>query len=106
MIEFLKTELPTVEKLRKEQRALIANANKLYNFRGSEEWDSLTIAEKTLIDTQLSIMHTYIETLTNRIILIQEKLKEACECEELKEVCECEENNKPKVIKITIEEGE
>lgn len=102
MIENLKTELPTVEKLRKEQHALIAKAHKLYNFRDTKEWHSLTTAEKVLLDIQLSIMRAYIEILTDRIILIREKeSKEVCNCS-----CECEENNKSKVIKITIEEGE
>lgn len=109
MIEELEIETPIVERLRverlrKEQRDLISKATKLSNFRGTEEWDKLTVPEKVLLDTQLSVMNTYIEILTNRIILIKEKeLKEVCECEH---TGECEENNKPKVIKITIEEGE
>lgn len=104
MIEELKIETPIIEKLRKEQRDLISKATKLSNFRGTEEWDKLTVPEKVLLDTQLSVMNTYIEILTNRIILIKEKdLEEVCECEH---TGECEENNKPKVIKITIEEGE
>ena len=102
MIEELEIEISIVEKLRKEKQELIVKATKLSNFRGTEEWDKLTTAEKVLLDTQLSVMNTYIEILVNRIILIQEKeLKEVCECS-----CGCEENNKPKVIKITIEEGE
>lgn len=102
MIEEFIIEKPIVERLRKEQRDLISKATKLSNFRGTEEWDELTTAEKVLLDTQLSVMNTYIEILTNRIILIQEKnLEEACDCEH---TGECKENNKPKVIKITIEE--
>ena len=102
MIEDLKTEAPIVERIRKEKQELIVKATKLSNFRGTEEWDDLTTAEKVLLDTQLSVMNTYIEILVNRIILIQEKnLEEACDCEH---TGECKENNKPKVIKITIEE--
>ena len=104
MVEELKTETPIVERLRKEKQDLIVKATKLSNFRGTEEWGKLTLAEQVLLDTQLSVMNTYIEILVNRIILIQEKeLEEVCECEH---TGECEENNKPKVIKITIEEGE
>ena len=73
MIEELKIETPIVEKLRKEKQDLIVKVTKLSNFKGTEEWDELTMAEKLLLDTQLSIMNTYIEILVNRIILIQEK---------------------------------
>lgn len=95
MIEELKREAPIIEKLRKEQQELIAKATKLSNFRGTAEWDKLTTAEKVLLDTQLSVMNTYIEILINRIILIQEKEAR----EHAKKIIN-------KAIKINIEKGE
>ena len=60
-------------RLRLERNDLIGKLKKAREFRGTEVWGNLTVAEKCLLDTQIRIMESYIEVLTNRIILLKSR---------------------------------
>ena len=57
-----------INKLKVEQSELIHKMNKLHRFRGSDEWENLSMTQTLLLDVQLSAMKTYLEALTGRII--------------------------------------
>ena len=87
-------ELTPADRCRKERHELINKLNKATKFRTTEDWNELSLAEKVLLDAQIGVMNSYIEILSSRIILMEDR----------EHTEKCEENNKPKVIKITIEE--
>ena len=60
-------------RLRLEKNDLIEKLKKAREFRGTETWGNLTVAEKCLLDTQIRIMESYIEVLINRIILLKSR---------------------------------
>ena len=64
-----------IDRMKKERSKLIDNVNKLRKFRtfGNSDFMNTTVAEKCLMDTQIEIMQSYIEVLTNRIILAKER---------------------------------
>lgn len=57
-----------INKLKVEQSELIHKMNKLHKFRGSDEYENLSMTQVLLLDVQLSAMKTYLEALTGRII--------------------------------------
>lgn len=64
-----------ITRMQAERSKLISDINKLRKFRSfeNEDYKNTTFAEKCLIDTQIEIMQSYIEVLTNRIILAKER---------------------------------
>lgn len=70
-----KTELMT--KLRRERMELTTKIRKLETFRGTKEWDNISVSHKQLLDIQLQAMRTYLECLIGRCLEIQnEELNE------------------------------
>lgn len=57
-----------INKLKVEQNELIHKINKLHRFRGSDEYENLSMTQVLLLDVQLSAMKTYLEAVTGRII--------------------------------------
>lgn len=57
-----------INKLKVEQSELIHKMNRLSKFRGSDEYENLSMTQILLLDVQLSAMKTYLEALTGRII--------------------------------------
>jgi len=78
--------------LRKEKMELFGKIRKLEKFRGSAEWEKLSVAHKQLLDIQLQSMRTYLECLIGRCLDIETTPKE-------------EENEEPtiKIIKIVLD---
>lgn len=64
-------------KLRKERMELRGKIIKLDKFRGTNEWDKLSVGHKQLLDIQLQAMRTYYECLVGRCIDILENNKES-----------------------------
>ena len=64
-----------INRMKTERSKLISDAYKLRKFRSfeNEDYKNTTFAEKCLIDTQIEIMQSYLEILTNRIILAKER---------------------------------
>lgn len=58
-------------KLRKERLELTGKMRKLEEFRGTEEWNKLTVYHKELLDIQLNAMKTYLEVLVARCLDIE-----------------------------------
>lgn len=64
--------MSTVEdRLRLEKFDLSTKIKKAREFRLTQDWVDLPVTEKCLLDTQISIMETYREVLTNRIVLLK-----------------------------------
>lgn len=84
-------------KLRKERMELTVKINKLVEFRGSVEWNSLSVNHKQLLDIQLKAMETYRETLIGRCIDIEMNLDKENKSREDKP-----KENKEEPIKIVI----
>lgn len=57
-----------INKLKVEQSELIHKMNRLSKFRGSDEYENLSMTQILLLDVQLSAMKTYLEAITGRII--------------------------------------
>ena len=87
-------------KLRKERMELTGKINKLVEFRGSVEWNNLSVNHKQLLDIQLKAMETYREALIGRCLDIEEKLND--KSEENKE----ENDENPVKVIIIIDLGE
>lgn len=64
-------------KLRRERMELRTKIIKLDKFRGTNEWDKLSVNHKQLLDIQLQAMRTYYECLVGRCIDILENNKES-----------------------------
>lgn len=64
-----------ITRMQSERSKLISDINKLRKFRSfeNENYKNTTFAEKCLIDTQIEIMQSYLEVLTNRIILAKKR---------------------------------
>ena len=60
-------------RLRLEKNDLIVKLKKAREFRETQTWVDLNVTEKCLLDTQIKIMESYIEVLTNRIILLKSR---------------------------------
>lgn len=60
-----------INKLKVEQSELIHKMNRLSKFRGSDEYENLSMTQILLLDVQLSAMKTYLEAITGRIIDLQ-----------------------------------
>lgn len=58
-------------KLRKERMELTGKISNLEKFRGSKEWNELSVYHKELLDIQLDAMRTYREVLIGRCIDIE-----------------------------------
>ena len=58
-------------KLEQEKKELNIKIQKLNKFRGTVEWNELSVNHKCLLDIQLNAMQTYLETLVSRIIDIK-----------------------------------
>ena len=78
--------------LRKEKMELFGKIRKLEKFRGSAEWEKLSVAHKQLLDIQLQSMRTYLECLIGRVLDIETNSKE-----------ENEEEPTIKIIKIVLD---
>ena len=78
--------------LRKEKMELFGKIRKLEKFRGSAEWEKLSVAHKQLLDIQLQSMRTYLESLIGRVLDIETNSKE-----------ENEEEPTIKIIKIVLD---
>lgn len=89
-------------KLRKERFELTGKIRKLEEFRGTEEWNKLTVYHKELLDIQLNAMKTYLEVLVARCIDIQMDLDKKSEPEEDKP----KENNEKPVKIVIVDLGE
>lgn len=57
-----------INKLKVEQSELIHKMNRLSKFRGSDEYENLSMTQILLLDVQLSAMKTYLEAISGRII--------------------------------------
>lgn len=79
-------------KLKKEKMELLGKIKNLDKFRGTSEWEKLSVAHKQLLDIQLQSMRTYYECLVGRVLDIETTPKE-------------EENEEPtiKIIKIVLD---
>ena len=60
-------------RLRNEKYELQEKLSAAQAFRLSTGYQNLNIAERCLLDTQIGIMQSYVEVLTNRIILLKTK---------------------------------
>lgn len=69
--------------LRKEKMELFGKIRKLEKFRGSAEWEKLSVAHKQLLDIQLQSMKTYLECLIGRVLDIETNSKEENEEEQI-----------------------
>lgn len=84
-------------KLRKERLELTGKMRKLEEFRGTEEWNKLTVHHKELLDIQLNAMKTYLEVLVARCLDIEMDLDKENKSKEDKP-----KENKEEPIKIVI----
>lgn len=50
---------------------------KLEKFRGTNEWNKLSVNHKQLLDIQINAMRTYMEALIGRCLDIQDKINSA-----------------------------
>jgi len=85
--------------LRKEKMELFGKIRKLEKFRGTDEWKTLSVAHKQLLDIQLQSMRTYLEALIGRCLDIEEHLKDKADDKEPVEN-ESKENEEEPIIKI------
>lgn len=84
-------------KLRKERLELTGKMRKLEEFRGTDEWNKLTVNHKKLLDIQLNAMKTYLDVLVARCLDIEMNLYKQNKSKEDKPK---EDNEKP--VKIVI----
>lgn len=54
--------------LRRERLELTGKIKRLEEFRGTEDWNKLTLSHKQLLDVQLSVMKSYLEILISRCV--------------------------------------
>lgn len=69
-------------KLRREKIELFGKIKRLESFRGTDEWKTLSVAHKQLLDIQLQSMKTYLEALIGRCLDIEEHLKDKADGKE------------------------
>lgn len=82
-------------KLREERAELTGKIKRLEKFRGTDEWNELSVNHKQLLDIQLSIMKSYLEVLIGRCLdIVSDLPKENNE--------DKNEDNKNDSIKIVI----
>lgn len=86
-----------LNKLRRERFDLSTKIKNLENFRGTEEWNKLSVNHKQLLDIQLNAMRTYLETLIGRCLNIQEEIDNENTSEEKKT-----KNDEEPVVKIIV----
>ena len=84
-------------KLRKERMELHGKIMKLDKFRGTDEWNKLSVSHKQLLDIQLQAMRTYMEALIGRCLDIEEKINNKVE-----EKVEENDENQAKIIIIDL----
>ena len=60
-----------LSKLKREKMELFGKIRNLEKFRGSDEWEKLSVAHKQLLDIQLQSMRTYLECLIGRVLDIE-----------------------------------
>lgn len=84
-------------KLSRERLELTGKIKRLEEFRGTDEWNKLTVYHKELLDIQLNAMKTYLEVLVARFIDIEMNLDKKSEPKEDKP-----KENKEEPIKIVI----
>lgn len=68
-----------LNKIRKEKIELLGKIKRLENFRGTDEWNKISINHKQLLDIQLNAMRTYIEALIARELDIKENIEKEVE---------------------------
>ena len=88
-------------KLRREKMELFGKIKRLESFRGTDEWKTLSVAHKQLLDIQLQSMRTYLEALIGRCLDIEEHLKDKTDDKEPVEN-ESKENNDEDPVKVII----
>lgn len=82
-------------KLRNERAELTGKIKRLEKFRGTDEWNELSVNHKQLLDIQLSIMKSYLEVLIGRCLdLVSNLPKETNE--------DKNEDNKDEPVKVVI----
>lgn len=69
-------------KLRREKMELFGKIKRLESFRGTDEWKTLSVAHKQLLDIQLNAMKTYLEVLVARCVDIEMNLDKESEPKE------------------------
>lgn len=69
-------------KLRREMMELRGKIIKLEEFRDTDEWITLSVAHKQLLDIQLNAMKTYLEALIGRCLDIEMDLDKESEPKE------------------------
>ena len=88
-------------KLRRERMELFGKIKRLESFRGTDEWKTLSVAHKQLLDIQLQSMRTYLEALIGRCLDIEEHLNDKANDEEPVEN-ESKENDDEDPVKVII----
>ena len=89
-------------KLKKERLELTGKMRKLEEFRGTDEWNKLTVNHKELLDIQLNAMKTYLEVLVARCLDIEMGLDKENKSKEDKP----KENNEKPVKIVIVDLGE
>lgn len=95
-------------KLRKERMELTGKISNLEKFRGSKEWNELSVYHKELLDIQLNAMRTYREVLIGRCIDIEMNLdkEDKSKENEIDEHTGSTENNKDSIRVFIVNLGE
>ncbi len=88
-------------KLRREKMELFGKIKRLESFRGTDEWKTLSVTHKQLLDIQLQSMRTYLEALIGRCLDIEEWLKDKADDKEPVEN-ESKENDNEDPVKVII----
>jgi len=88
-------------KLKREKMELFGKIKRLESFRGTDEWKTLSVAHKQLLDIQLQSMRTYLEALIGRCLDIEEHLKNKADDKEPVEN-ESKENDDEDPVKVII----
>ena len=88
-------------KLKREKMELFGKIRRLESFRGTDEWKTLSVAHKQLLDIQLQSMRTYLEALIGRCLDIEENLKGKADDKEPVEN-ESKENDDEDPVKVII----
>ena len=88
-------------KLRREKMELFGKIKRLESFRGTDEWKTLSVAHKQLLDIQLQSMRTYLEALIGRCLDIEEHLNDKANDKEPVEN-ESKENDDEDPVKVII----
>lgn len=83
--------------LKVEKNQLSNKIKSLEKFRGTDDWNKLSVNHKQLLDIQLQAMRTYLETLVGRCLDIQERIDNENTSEENKP-----KNNEEPIVKIII----